>query len=64
VDQLVVEAIVNVARGMGKKTVAEFVADEESAGLLREIGVDCAQGYHIGMPRPISEVLGAGAALT
>jgi diguanylate cyclase (GGDEF)-like protein/PAS domain S-box-containing protein len=62
VDQLVVEAIVNVARGMGKKTVAEFVADEESAGLLREIGVDCAQGYHIGMPRPVSEVLGAGAA--
>jgi diguanylate cyclase (GGDEF)-like protein/PAS domain S-box-containing protein len=59
VDQLVVEAIVNVARGMGKKTVAEFVADEESAGLLREIGVDCAQGYHIGMPRPVSEVLGA-----
>jgi diguanylate cyclase (GGDEF)-like protein/PAS domain S-box-containing protein len=62
VDQLVVEAIVNVARGMGKKTVAEFVADEESAALLREIGVDCAQGYHIGMPRPVSEVLGTGAA--
>jgi EAL domain-containing protein (putative c-di-GMP-specific phosphodiesterase class I) len=57
VDQLVVESIVSVARGMGKKTVAEFVGDEESADLLREIGVDCAQGYHIGMPRPISEVL-------
>jgi EAL domain-containing protein (putative c-di-GMP-specific phosphodiesterase class I) len=63
VDQLVVEAIVNVARGMGKKTVAEFVADEESASLLREIGVDCAQGYHIGMPKPISEELGVGGTL-
>jgi EAL domain-containing protein (putative c-di-GMP-specific phosphodiesterase class I) len=56
-NQLVVGAIVNIARGMGKKTVAEFVTDEETARLLRRIGVDCAQGYHIGMPRPISEVL-------
>jgi diguanylate cyclase (GGDEF)-like protein/PAS domain S-box-containing protein len=56
-DRLVVEAIVSIARGMGKKTVAEFVADEETARILRDIGVDFAQGYHIGMPRPVSEVL-------
>ena len=56
-DQLVVKAIVGIARGMGKKTVAEFVADEGTVRLLREIGVDCAQGYHIGIPRPVSEVL-------
>ena len=62
-DQLVVEAIVSIARGMGKKTVAEFVADEETACLLRKIGVDYAQGHHFGMPRPVSEVLQAGAAL-
>jgi diguanylate cyclase (GGDEF)-like protein/PAS domain S-box-containing protein len=56
-NQLVVSAIVGIARGMGKKTVAEFVADAESAHLLRAIGVDHAQGHHIGMPRPVSEVL-------
>ena len=56
-NQLVVPAIVSIARGMGKKTVAEFVTDEETARLLRTIGVDHAQGYHIGMPRPVSEVL-------
>lgn len=56
-DQLVVKAIVSIGRGMGKKTVAEFVADEETSRLLRGIGVDYAQGYHIGVPRPISEVL-------
>jgi diguanylate cyclase (GGDEF)-like protein/PAS domain S-box-containing protein len=56
-DQLVVEAIVSIARGMGKKTVAEFVGDESTVDLLRKIGVDCAQGYHIGVPRPLSEVL-------
>ncbi len=57
VDQLVVGAIVGIARGMGKKTVAEFVADQETARLLRKLGVDYAQGYHIGMPKPVSEVL-------
>jgi diguanylate cyclase (GGDEF)-like protein/PAS domain S-box-containing protein len=64
-NQLVVSAIVSIARGMGRKTIAEFAPDEEVVGLLRSIGVDHAQGYHIGMPRPISEVLrtmGSGPA--
>jgi diguanylate cyclase (GGDEF)-like protein/PAS domain S-box-containing protein len=56
-NQLVISAIVSIARGMGKKTVAEFVADEQTARLLLKLGVDFAQGYHIGMPRPVSEVL-------
>jgi EAL domain-containing protein (putative c-di-GMP-specific phosphodiesterase class I) len=62
-DQLVVEAIVSIARGMGKRTVAEFVADEETACLLRKIGVDYAQGHHFGMPRPVADVLQTGAAM-
>ena len=61
-DQLVVEAIVSIARGMGAKTVAEFVGDEETACLLRTIGVDHAQGYHIGLPRPVAEVLHTSGA--
>ena len=56
-DQLVVQAIVTIAQGLGKKTVAEFVADQETASLLRKIGVDCAQGYYIGQPEPIIEAL-------
>lgn len=56
-DQLVVKAIVTIAQGLGKKTVAEFVAEQETANLLGEIGVDCAQGYYIGEPRPITEAL-------
>jgi diguanylate cyclase (GGDEF)-like protein/PAS domain S-box-containing protein len=58
-DQLVVQSIVTIAQGLGKKTVAEFVAEPETASLLRTIGVDCAQGYHIGKPRPIWEALSA-----
>jgi diguanylate cyclase (GGDEF)-like protein/PAS domain S-box-containing protein len=56
-DQLVVQAIVTIAQGLGKKTVAEFVAEMETANLLRTIGVDCAQGYYIAEPRPIREAL-------
>jgi EAL domain-containing protein (putative c-di-GMP-specific phosphodiesterase class I) len=56
-DQLVVDAIVGIARGMGKKTIAEFVGDDATARLLEKSGVDFAQGYHIGKPRPVSEVL-------
>jgi len=56
-DQLVVGAIVGIAQGMGKKTIAEFVADESTARLLETSGVDYAQGYHIGRPLPVSEVL-------
>ncbi len=56
-DQLVVRAIVGIARGMGKKTIAEFVADAATAHLLEEAGVDYAQGYHVGRPRPLLDVL-------
>jgi diguanylate cyclase (GGDEF)-like protein/PAS domain S-box-containing protein len=56
-DRLVVGAIVGIAQGMGKKTIAEFVADEETARLLERSGVDYAQGHHIARPRPVSEVL-------
>jgi diguanylate cyclase (GGDEF)-like protein len=56
-DQLVVQAIVTIAQGLGKKTVAEFVGEEHTATMLGQIGVDYAQGYHVGEPRPIAEVL-------
>ena len=56
-DQLVVAAIVGIARGMGKKTIAEFVTDDETVQLLEKAGVDYAQGYHVGKPRPLREVL-------
>jgi EAL domain-containing protein (putative c-di-GMP-specific phosphodiesterase class I) len=55
-DQLVVEAVVGIAQGMGKKTVAEFVGDPEMTDRLRQSGVDYAQGYHIGVPKPVSDV--------
>jgi EAL domain-containing protein (putative c-di-GMP-specific phosphodiesterase class I) len=49
-DQLVVQALVAVARGMGASTIAEFVSDQTTIGLLRAYGVDYAQGYAVGAP--------------
>jgi len=49
-DQLFVKALVDVAKGLGKKTVAEFVETKEILTLLKKYGVDYAQGYYIGRP--------------
>lgn len=49
-DQVFVRALTEVARGFGKKTVAEFVEDERALNMLRSFGVDYAQGYFIGKP--------------
>ncbi|WP_286306130.1 putative bifunctional diguanylate cyclase/phosphodiesterase [Methylophaga marina] len=50
-DKLFVEALVSVAKGMGKSTVAEFVESAEILAVLAELGVDYAQGYYIGKPQ-------------
>ncbi len=52
-DQHLVRAIVTVAKGLGKKTIAEFVGDDATLRLLTEYGVDFAQGYHIAHPAPL-----------
>lgn len=50
-DQVFVRAIVEVARGLGKKTVAEFVGNAETLVILRGLGVDYAQGYFLSRPQ-------------
>ena len=52
-DQIFVKSITDIAHGMGKRVVAEFVENEEILRILGEIGVDYAQGYHIGRPAPL-----------
>ncbi len=48
-----VEHIVSLARSFGIETVAEGVEDEETFVLVSELGVDYAQGYHLGRPAPL-----------
>ncbi|WP_188747397.1 ammonium transporter [Marinobacterium zhoushanense] len=56
IDQAMVASINNIAHIMGLKTVAEFVEDRKTMGLLRQIGVDYAQGYLIGEPAPLEQL--------
>ena len=49
-DKLFIQAINSVGRGMGLKTIAEFVENERIYETLRYIGIDYAQGYAIGRP--------------
>jgi EAL domain-containing protein (putative c-di-GMP-specific phosphodiesterase class I) len=61
-DQLIVRAAVQIAQGLGKRTVAEYVQDAATVELLRHFGVDFAQGFHIARPVPLADLdLGAKA---
>jgi len=54
VDQTLVKSMTEVARTLGKRTVAEFVENSETLILLKEYGVDYAQGYYVGKPLPLN----------
>jgi diguanylate cyclase (GGDEF)-like protein/PAS domain S-box-containing protein len=54
-DHLVVETLANIARTMGKQTVAEYVGDRETIELLRGYGVDYAQGFYLAKPASLGE---------
>lgn len=50
-----VRSINDIAHEMKKKTVAEFVEDESVLSVLKELGVDYGQGYHLGKPELIND---------
>jgi len=54
-DRLILNSIVGIARGLGKRTVAEFVGSRAVLDVVRAEGVDYAQGYHVGRPVPAHE---------
>jgi EAL domain-containing protein (putative c-di-GMP-specific phosphodiesterase class I) len=52
-----VQAIVQLAKGEGMDTVAEFVETIAIAQKLRALGVEYGQGYAFGKPEPLDVVL-------
>ena len=50
-DFAMVKAINEIGQTLGKKTIAEFVENDDVLVKLRDMGVDLAQGYHIGRPQ-------------
>ena len=59
ISRSMVEAFCGIGKTMGLSIVAEFVSDAGTVTLLREIGVDFAQGFGIGKPAPIRETIRA-----
>jgi len=56
VDKSIVSAICQVAHSMNLQTIAEFVEDVSMSKTLSDLGVDFAQGYGIGKPKPLSDL--------
>jgi EAL domain-containing protein (putative c-di-GMP-specific phosphodiesterase class I) len=54
-----VKSIHDIGCLMGKQTVAEFVETPAILALLQDIGVHYAQGYAVGYPVPLADVLEA-----
>lgn len=53
IDRAMVTSIHQIGDVMSLKTVAEKVENVETLNILKEIGVDYAQGFHLGIPEPI-----------
>lgn len=53
-DKEIVRSIIGIARTLGKETIAEGVESPEVLETLQELGVDYAQGFHLGRPEPLA----------
>jgi len=56
-DRAMVEAIVEITRMMGKRTIAECVETAALLSAVESVDIDYAQGYHFARPAPLDDVL-------
>ena len=54
IDRALVGNLIRLCREIGTKTIAEYVEGPEIHAILREMSVDFVQGYHFGLPGPLS----------
>ena len=55
-DKVIVRSTIDLAHNMGHQVIAEGVDSEAVLNLLREMGCDLAQGYHINKPSPAEDL--------
>ncbi|MEE6261495.1 putative bifunctional diguanylate cyclase/phosphodiesterase [Plantactinospora sonchi] len=56
-DPILIDAVVRAAHGLGMRTVAEHIDRPELVPVLRDLGVDRGQGYHLGRPEPLRTLM-------
>ncbi|PKL78927.1 MAG: hypothetical protein CVV25_09870 [Ignavibacteriae bacterium HGW-Ignavibacteriae-4] len=59
VHKAMIQSINTIASTLGKKTVAESIESEEILNMLKNIGVDCGQGFYLGRPGSLPEDIDA-----
>jgi len=57
IDRAVVKSICEIVTLMGKQITAEYIEDEASLKVLRTLGVDFVQGYYLGKPKPLDNLV-------
>jgi len=57
IDRAMVRSINDIGQVMGMKTIAEYVENDKIKSILREIGVNYAQGNGVGEPQPFEELV-------
>jgi EAL domain-containing protein (putative c-di-GMP-specific phosphodiesterase class I) len=55
-NMLIVEAVISLAHSLGLEVTGEGVEGAEQLELLRGMGCDFVQGYHLARPLPREEV--------
>ena len=50
--RIITEAIISFSRKLGRKTITEYVHNEEVYKIVKELGADYSQGYYFGAPSP------------
>ncbi len=55
IDKAMVRSIQQVGKAMNLLTIAEWVEDAETLEVLKELGIDYAQGYYLGKPEPFAK---------
>ena len=58
-SRIMVETIVELAHRLGIETIAEYVSSKEILDIIKEIGIDYAQGFYMGKPERIENLLSA-----
>jgi len=57
-DAIIVRSTIALAHSLGMQVIAEGVEDAPTAELLRAMGCDIIQGYHLSPPLPLDELVG------
>jgi EAL domain-containing protein (putative c-di-GMP-specific phosphodiesterase class I) len=57
-----VRSINEIAKLLGKQTIAEFVENDQILTRLRAMGVDYVQGYGVGRPQPLMQLFAVSGA--